>query len=117
MHHPPRHNTCSSRRRAAMRPSAAELGVMQSVRRRSALRPIGVTGWGSIPLALVGSIALFLFLLQYVSVRLVLSANEDSKKEVPMVTTLTARARVFLSSAIETMWAIGVGGVVGHLSA
>lgn len=90
---------------------------MQSHQRRNVLRPIGVTGWGSIPLALVDSIALLLSLLRYVSARFVLSTNEPSKKEVPMVTTLTARARVFLGSAIETMWAIGVGGVVGHLSA
>lgn len=34
-----------------------------------------------------------------------------------MVKTLTARTRIFLSSAFETIWAIGVGGVVGHLLA
>lgn len=34
-----------------------------------------------------------------------------------MAKTLTARTRVFLSSIIETTWAIGVGGVVGHLLA
>lgn len=34
-----------------------------------------------------------------------------------MVKTLTARVRMFFSSAIETVWAIGAGSVVGHLSA
>ncbi len=34
-----------------------------------------------------------------------------------MVKTLNARTRVFLSSIFETLWAIGVGGVVGHLLA
>lgn len=33
-----------------------------------------------------------------------------------MVKTLTARTRIFLSSVFETIWAIGVGGVVGHLA-
>lgn len=33
-----------------------------------------------------------------------------------MVKTLTARTRVFFSSIFETMWAIGVSSVVGHLS-
>ena len=32
-----------------------------------------------------------------------------------MVKTLAARTRIFFSSAFETIWAIGVGGVVGHL--
>jgi hypothetical protein len=83
----------------------------------SVLRPIGVVGWGSIPLALVGSVALLLVLLRYVSINVVLPATSNSNKEVPMVKTLTARTRVFLSSIFETMWAIGVGGVVGHLAA
>jgi hypothetical protein len=34
-----------------------------------------------------------------------------------MVKTLTARVRMLFSSAIETVWAIGAGSVVGHLSA
>ena len=81
------------------------------------LRPTGVTGWGSIPLAFVGSIALLLILLRYISVNVVLPATSNSEKGVPMVKALTDRTRVFLSSMFETMWAIGVGGVVGHLSA
>lgn len=83
---------------------------------RSAFRPIGVIGWGSIPLALVGSVALLLILLRYISLNLVLSANDNSEKEVSMVKTLTVRTRVLLSSIFETIWATGVGGVVGHLS-
>jgi hypothetical protein len=83
----------------------------------SALRPTGVAGWGSIPLAFVGSIALLLILLRYISVNVVLPATSNSEKEAPMVKALTDRTRVFLSSMFETMWAIGVGGVVGHLSA
>ncbi len=34
-----------------------------------------------------------------------------------MVKTLTARTRVFFSSLLETLWAIGVSCAVGHLSA
>jgi hypothetical protein len=84
----------------------------------SAFSPIGVVGGGSIPLTIVGSIALLLILLRYASIRSVPLANENSKKEVSMVKTLTARTSIFLSSAFETMWAIGVGGVAGsHLLA
>jgi len=78
----------------------------------STLRPIGVVGGGSIPLAIVGSIALLLTLLHYVSSRLVSLVNEYNK-EVSMVKTLTARTRVFLSSTFETIWAIGVSSVTG----
>lgn len=81
------------------------------------LRPTGVAGLGSIPIALVGSVALLLILLRFISVNVVLPATSNSEKEVPMVKTLTDRTRVFLSSMFETMWAIGVGSVVGHLSA
>lgn len=70
----------------------------------------------AIPVALVGSIALQLFLLRYASIRLIPS-GQDNIKEVPMEKTLTVRTRIFLSSMFETMWAIGVGSVVAHLSA
>lgn len=81
------------------------------------LRPTGVAGWGSIPLTLVGSIALLLILLRYISVNVVLPATSNSEKGVFMVKALTGRTRAFLNSTFETMWAIGVGSVVGHLSA
>jgi len=64
---------------------------------------------------LVGSIALPLVLLRYFSIRLI-SSDQANIKEGQMVKTLTARTRIFLSSAFETIWAIGVGSVVGHLS-
>ncbi|RLA43475.1 MAG: hypothetical protein DRR42_21670 [Gammaproteobacteria bacterium] len=87
-------------------------------RGESAFSPIGVVGGGSIPLAFVGSIALLLILLRYVSIRLVPLANDNSEKEVPMVKTLTARTRIFLSSSFETLWAIGLSSVAGlHLLA
>ncbi len=82
----------------------------------SVFRPIGVIGWGSIPLALVGSVALLFVLLRYISHSLILSVNDNSKKEVPMVKTITTRTRVFFGSIFETMWAIGVSSAVGHLS-
>lgn len=69
----------------------------------------------TIPVALVCSVALLLFLLRYASIRLIPS-DQDNIKEVPMKKTLTARTRIFFSSALETIWAIGVGGVVSHLS-
>jgi hypothetical protein len=65
--------------------------------------------------ALVGSVALLLVLLRYVSIRLIPS-DQDNIKEVPMKKTLTARTRVFFSSVVENIWAIGVGSVVSHLS-
>jgi hypothetical protein len=65
---------------------------------------------------LVGSVALLLVLLRYISINLI-SSDQNNIKEVSMAKTLTARTRVFLSSIIETTWAIGVGGVVGHLLA
>ena len=75
-------------------------------------------GWGSTPLAFVGSIVLLLFLLRYVSIRFVPLAHENSNKEKSMAKTLTARTRIFLSSMFETLWAIGVSGVAGlHLLA
>jgi hypothetical protein len=33
-----------------------------------------------------------------------------------MVKTLKARTRIFFSSVVESLWATGVGIVVGHLS-
>ena len=82
---------------------------------RSVLRPIGVIGGGlTIPVALVGSIALLLFLLRYINL---ISSDQNNIKEISMAKTLTARTRVFLNSIFETTWAIGIGSVVGHLSA
>jgi hypothetical protein len=54
-------------------------------------------------------------LLRYISIRLIPS-DQGNIMEVPMVKTLTARTRIFFSSAFETIWAIGVGSVVVHLS-
>lgn len=91
---------------------------LRSYKEESAFSPIGVIGGGSIPLTIVGSIALLLILLRYVSIRLVPLANDNSDKGVSMVKTLTARTRIFLSSAFETIWAIGVSSVAGfHLLA
>jgi len=77
---------------------------------------MGGLGQGSIPWVFVGSIALLLFLLQYLSQMLTLSFNENSIKEVPMVKTLIARTQILLSSVLETIWAIGAGSMGGHLS-
>jgi len=79
-------------------------------------RPIGVVGGGEIPMAFVGSIAFLIFLLRYVSIRLSPSA-QNNIKEVPMKKTLTVKVRTFGSAVLETIWAIGAGGVAGHLSA
>ena len=82
----------------------------------SALRPMGEVGGGlAIPVALVASVALLLVLLRYISIRLI-SSDQDNIKEVAMVKTLIARTRIFLGSTFETIWAIGVSNVVGHLS-
>ncbi len=74
-----------------------------------------VGGGLTIPVAIVGSVALLLFLLRYISIRLIPS-DQDNIKEVSMVKTLKARTRIFLGSVIESIWATGVGVVVGHLS-
>lgn len=76
--------------------------------------PIGVIGQGSSPLAFVGFVAFLLVLLRYFSLKLILSVSDNSIKGVPMKTTSTVR--IFVSSILETIWAAGVGGVVGHLS-
>jgi hypothetical protein len=34
-----------------------------------------------------------------------------------MVKTLTVRVRIFCSSTLKTIWVIGAGNVVAHLSA
>ena len=79
-------------------------------------RPIGVIGGGVMnPVALVCSVVLPLIVLRYLSIRLIPS-DRPNIKEVPMKKTLTDRVRIILSSAFETIWAIGVGSVVGHLS-
>lgn len=86
--------------------------------KESVFRPIGVLGGGSIPLAIVGSVAFLLILLRYLTIRLIPLADENSKKEVSMVKTITAHTRIFLSSAFETLWAYGVSSVAGlHLLA
>jgi hypothetical protein len=80
-------------------------------------RPIGEIGGGlAIPMAIVGSVALLLVLLRYVSIRLVPS-DHDNIKEVSMVKTLKAHTRIIFSSILESIWATGVGIVAGHLSA
>lgn len=67
-------------------------------------------------MAFVGSIALLLVLLRYVSIKLSPSAHNNIK-EVPMKKTLTVKARIIGSTILETIWAIGASGVAGHLSA
>jgi hypothetical protein len=67
-------------------------------------------------MAFVGSVALLLVLLRYVSIRLT-SSGQNNIKEVPMVKTLTERTRVVSSAILETIWAIGASGVAAHLSA
>ena len=47
----------------------------------SVLRPIGVIGGGlTIPVAFVGSVALLLFLLRYLSLRLIPSGQGNTKE-------------------------------------
>lgn len=79
-------------------------------------RPIGVIGGGEIPMAFASFIVFLLVLLRYVSIRLSSSA-QNNIKEVPMLKALTVKARVLIGSKLETIWAIGAGGVAGHLSA
>jgi uncharacterized Tic20 family protein len=74
-----------------------------------------VVGGLTTPVALVASVVLLLVMLRYISIRLI-STDQNNIKEVSMVKTLIARTRIFLSSAFETIWAIGVSNVVGQLS-
>ncbi len=76
--------------------------------------PIGVMGWGSIPLAFVGFVVFLLTLLRNINFKLILSVSDNSIKEAPMKKTSTVR--IFVSSILETIWAAGVSSVVGHLS-
>jgi hypothetical protein len=50
---------------------------------------------GSIPIALVGSVALLIILLRYISVNVILPVTSNSEKEVSMAKTVTVRTRVF----------------------
>ena len=68
------------------------------------------------PIVIVGSVALLLVLLRYISISLIPSYH-DNIKEVSMVKTLKARTRILFSSVVESLWATGVGIVAGHLSA
>ena len=75
-----------------------------------------IGGGGLTPLmAIVGFVALLLFLLRYSSF-LLMPSNQNNIKEVPMKKTFNARTRIFLSSAVESLWATGVGVAAGHLS-
>jgi hypothetical protein len=87
---------------------------MDSIIITSVFWPIGVIGQGSIPLAFVGFVAFLLILLRFFSLKLVLSASDNSIEEVPMKKTSTVR--IFASSILETIWATGVSGVIGYLS-
>lgn len=63
---------------------------------------------------LVGFIAL-LMSLRYLSLKLVLSDNNsNTKKGTTMKKTSTTR--IIISACLETVWAIGVEGIVGQLS-
>ena len=66
-------------------------------------------------MTIVASVVLLLFVLRYVSIRLIPS-DQTNIKEMTMVKTLKARTRIFLSSVAESLWATGVGIVAGHLS-
>ena len=68
-------------------------------------------------MAFVGLVALLLLLLRYFSSRLVLSASASVEREVSMKETLTAGFRLFFSSMLETIWAIGTSSVASCLSA
>jgi cell shape-determining protein MreC len=87
---------------------------MDGLNNLSLFWPIGGIGQGSSPLAFVGFVAFLLIVLRVISLKLVLSASDNSIKGVPMKKTSTVR--IFVSSILETLWAAGVGGVVGHLS-
>ncbi len=80
------------------------------------LRLIGKIGQGSIPWTFVGSVALILVLLRYLSIQLASTTTVDKNQGVPMGQTFIARARIFFSSLFETIWATGVGCVSGYLS-
>lgn len=61
--------------------------------------------------------AFLLFLLRYLSLGLLGSSCDPVDKEVPMKKMNITRFGVLLSSVVETIWAIGAGCVVAHLSA
>ncbi len=82
----------------------------------SVFRLIGGIGQGSFPWMCVGFIALIFVLLRYLSIRLASTTTVDKNKEVPMGQTLLANTYTFFSSLLETVWAIGVGYIAGHLS-
>lgn len=65
---------------------------------------------------LVGFIAL-LMLLRYLSVMLVLSDNDSkTRKKKGAIMKKTSTTRIIISASLETVRAMGVGGIVGQLS-
>lgn len=83
----------------------------------SKLRLIGLVGGGSIPQALLASLP-FLILLRFLSLRAITDQSTCvSEKKEMLMSQNTLNTRIFSSSTLETIWAIGVGGVAGSLSA
>lgn len=64
----------------------------------------------------VGSIVFLLVLLRYIFVNLSPTAHINIK-EVSMKKTFTVVAQKLVRPVLETIWAIGAGGVATHLSA
>jgi len=63
----------------------------------------------------VGFIALLLVVLRYVSIKVSPSAHTNIK-EMPMIKTLTVKAREICSIVMETFWAIGASSIASHLA-
>lgn len=74
-------------------------------------------GEGTFPWTLTCFIASLLFLLRYLSLAILGSSSDSVDKEVSMKKIIFSRVRIFVSSVVETTWAIGAGLVVVHLSA
>ena len=77
-------------------------------------RPQGVVCWGSIPYIITGFIA-FLIVIRALSLMAVQSDKNTTKKGISM-DKVKKMTRIVLSSSLETVWAIGVGIIVGQLS-
>ena len=78
-------------------------------------RSAGVVCWGSIPYVIVGFIA-FLIVLRVLSLILVSSNNSNMKKEGSSMEKAEKKTKIVTSVVLETIWAIGVGIIVGQLS-
>jgi len=78
----------------------------------SVFRPTGAS-IGVVGLASYIMMFFSLVFLRYASAKILVSGNE--KKEVSMEKEIEEGVHIFLSTLLESVWALGIGIMAGHL--